>query len=256
MIETLKKQMKSNYEIEITQLEIDSTINMLTNNFLSGTSKNTYQDCILLEKDKQGKDYHIAKEFEEMLKNKDFKEMVEELIEFGIHRYEQKYRNRYEDTNFVLYQKYTYEEVCRLLNWKNNEVPLNIGGYKFDKDTKTLPVFINYDKNEKIQDTIKYEDHFISDNQLIAISKSGRNKNSEDVQNFVKAEERGITVELFVRKNKDDKISKEFYYLGRMKATGNLKEFTMPNTNKKAVEIEWILDTPVRVDIYEYIVNG
>ena len=30
----------------------------------------------------------------------------------------------------------------------------------------------------------------------------------------------------------------------------------MPNTNKKAVEIEWILDTPVRVDIYEYIVNG
>ncbi len=31
---------------------------------------------------------------------------------------------------------------------------------------------------------------------------------SEDVQNFLKAKERGIPVELFVRKNKDDKISK------------------------------------------------
>ena len=33
-------------------------------------------------------------------------------------------------------------------------------------------------------------------------------------------------------KNKDDKISKEFYYLGRMTATGRAKEFTMPNTDK------------------------
>ena len=71
----------------------------------------------------------------------------------------------------------------------------------------------------------------------------------------MKAEEKGIKVELFVRKNKDDKISKEFYYLGRMNATGKAKEFIMPNTNKSAVEIEWILETPVREDIYEYIIN-
>ena len=76
------------------------------------------------------------------------------------------------------------------------------------------------------------------------------------VQNFLNAKERGIDVQLFVRKNKDDKISKEFYYLGRMASTGGVKEFIMPNTDKTAVEIEWVLDTPVREDIYEYIVNG
>ena len=79
---------------------------------------------------------------------------------------------------------------------------------------------------------------------------------SDDVQNFLHAEERGISVELFVRKNKDDKISKEFYYLGHMKATGWTKEFIMPNTTASAVEIEWTLDIPVRSDLYEYIVNG
>ena len=62
-------------------------------------------------------------------------------------------------------------------------------------------------------------------------------------------------VQLFVRKNKDDKISKEFYYLGRMTATGQAREFIMQNTDKTAVEIEWILNTPVREDIYEYIIN-
>lgn len=90
----------------------------------------------------------------------------------------------------------TKEDACRLLNWERNEVPLNIGGYKYDKKTKTFPVFINYDKQENISDTTKYEDHFISCNHLIAISKSGRNIGSEDVQNFLHAKERGIDVQL------------------------------------------------------------
>ena len=41
-----------------------------------------------------------------------------------------------------------------------------------------------------------------------------------------------------------------------MTATGNTNEFIMANTDKAAVEIEWKLDTPVREDIYQYIVNG
>ena len=40
-----------------------------------------------------------------------------------------------------------------------------------------------------------------------------------------------------------------------MTATGQAREFIMQNTDKTAVEIEWILDTPVREDIYEYIIN-
>ncbi len=206
--------------------------------------------------EKEGSDYSMSQSFGEMLQNEDFYNILEELIDFGISRYKENFSMRYQDTDLVLYQKYTYEDACRLLNWERNEVTLNIGGYKYDKKTKTFPVFINYDKQNDISDTTKYEDHFTSHNRLIAISKSGRSIESEDVQNFLNAKERGIDVQLFVRKNKDDKISKEFYYLGRMYATGEVKEFIMPNTDKSAVEIEWALDTPVREDIYEYIING
>lgn len=124
-----------------------------------------------------------------------------------------------------------------------------------DKFDASITAFENYDKQDNISDTTKYEDHFVAENRLIAISKSGRSMDSEDVQNFLNATERGIDVQLFVRKNKDDKISKEFYYLGRVIATGNAKQFVMPNTDKTAVEIEWELETPVREDIYQYIVN-
>ena len=248
----LQKDLKL-YGKELTDEQIENIVNILTNEFPAGAAKNTYNQCIFIEQNKD--DYIPSVPILKMLGNKDFYDIVEELVTFGISRYERDYNNCYKNTDLVLYQKYTYEDVCRLLNWEKNEVPLNIGGYKYDSKTKTFPVFINYDKTEDISDTIKYEDHFISNRKLIAISKSGRGLLSDDVQNFLKSKERGIQVELFVRKNKDDKISKEFYYLGTMTPSGRAEEFTMANTDKTAVEIEWILDEPVREDLYEYIVS-
>lgn len=249
----LEKSLQENYGIVMEQDAQKNVINVMTNEFPSGSGKKTYESCIFIEK--EGEEYGISRSFSEMLKNQEFYTIVKELVQFGISRYKNNFSNKYQDTDFVLYQKYTYEDACRLLNWENNEVPLNIGGYKYDKKTKTFPVFINYEKPNDISDTTKYEDHFVNADTLIAISKSGRSLESEDVQNFLHAKERGIDVQLFVRKNKDDKISKEFYYLGRMSASGNAEEFCMANTTKTAVEIEWILDTPVREDIYQYIIG-
>ena len=50
-------------------------------------------------------------------------------------------------------------------------------------------------------------------------------------------------------------IAKQIAPTPQMIATGNAKQFVMPNTDKTAVEIEWELETPVREDIYQYIVN-
>jgi hypothetical protein len=249
----LAADMKANGK-ELSDVQKECIANVMTNEFAAGSSKATYSQCVLIEKS-QG-DYRPSESFSQMLQNEDFYNILSELVDFGISRYERDYKNTFGDSDLVLYQKYTYEDVCRLLNWEKNEVPLNIGGYKYDRKTKTFPVFINYEKAEDISDTTKYEDHFVNRQKLIAISKSGRSLESEDVQNFLYSKERGIRVELFVRKNKDDNISKEFYYLGSMTASGRAKEFQMTNTSKTAVEIEWILEEPVREDIYEYIVNA
>lgn len=253
LMNILKKSLQENYDCFMDGNCEENVVNVMTNEFPISAAKRTYTQCVFIEKEEE--DYGISKSFEAMLQNPDFYQVLKEVVNFGIARYQKNYSGHYQDTELVLYEKYTYEDVCRLLKWERNEVPLNIGGYKYNKKTKTFPVFINYDKQENISDTTKYEDHFISSNHLIAISKSGRSLESEDVQNFLKATERGIDVQLFVRKNKDDKISKEFYYLGRMTATGQAREFIMQNTDKTAVEIEWILNTPVREDIYEYIIN-
>lgn len=249
----LRHQLKKEYNIEFSEKSQKNIVNILTNEFASGTGKNTYKDCILISKEKD--DFGISRNYSEMLEHREFRNIISELIEFGFMRYKKNYSNRYMNTCFQLYAKYTYEDVCRLLEWEKSEVALNIGGYKYDDKTKTYPVFINYDKNQEIQDTIRYEDRFLNNTTLIAISKSGRTLKSEDVQIAVHAEELNVEMELFVRKNKNDKISKEFYYLGKIKSTGNTREFIMPNTSKPAVEIEYHLITPVREDIFDYITN-
>ena len=196
LLAKLRQVLSEEYQRPMDENCAQNIINIMTNKFPTNAAQKTYSQCVFLEKEED--DYRKTEFFGEMLKNPEFSEILRELIEFGINRYKENYSKRYQDTDLVLYQKYTYEDVCRLLNWEKNEVPLNIGGYKYDKKTKTFPVFINYDKADNISDTTKYEDHFVNERSLIAISKSGRSVESEDVQSFLHAEERGIDVQLFV----------------------------------------------------------
>lgn len=253
LMDKLRDILKEQYNISFKDSTETSIVNVLTNEFPAGTGKKTYEQCIFLEK--HGSDYKTSEVFMENLKNEEFKEIIEELIEFGINRYKRFYSSNYMDTSFQLYEKYTYEDVCRLLEWEKGEVALNIGGYKFDNQTKTYPVFINYNKSKNISDSINYEDRFLSPSQLIALSKRGRTETSDDVVQAYNAEEDGVEMSLFVRKSKDDKISKEFYFLGKINAIGTPKTITMKNTNKTAVEINYQLHTPIREDIYDYIIS-
>lgn len=253
VFENLEKTLKERNNLKLKAQTKTNLINLLTNQFATGSGRKTYSTCIFIQKEDH--DYGISKTFKKALQNQEFKKQIEELVDFGLYRNNKEYSKTYKNTQFNLYAKYTYEDVCRLLDWKENIVPLNIGGYKYDKDTKTYPIFINYDKSDDISETIKYEDQFITPNKLIAISKSKRTIESEDVQTALHSKKLGVNMELFIRKNKDDKVSKEFYYLGKIHPTGKTSQFTMPNTDITAVKIEYELQTSVEESLYNYLIN-
>ncbi|WP_249028981.1 DUF3427 domain-containing protein [Tannockella kyphosi] len=248
---TFKEVMQTKHNIVVSGNTIENVVNVLSANFITGISTKTYQDCCFVVKTSDG--VKISDEFSNYLNNYNFKEMIVELIAYGKYRYHKYYSNRYLNSSLVLYQKYTYEDVCRLLEWHQSIVAQNIGGYLYNEKTRTFPVFINYEKDSDINDETRYEDRFISSDKIIAISKQNKNLLSKDVQMFLGAKKENIKVDLFVRKNKDDKTAKEFYYLGRMNATGKAEEVVMPNTKVSVVEIEWQLETPIREDVYRYI---
>ena len=186
----------------------------------------------------------ISTQFKAQLNDSNFKQQIMDLINFGITRYKKNYTNTYKDTSLCLYKKYTYEDVCRLLNWEQNLVPLNIGGYKYDKHTNTFPVFINY------------EDKLIDQNTIICFSKPKRTLTSEEVVRIYNEATNHVKIHLFIRKNKNDNISKEFYYLGLMHTYGKPIQTIMPNTNNNVVQFTYKLENEIRKDIFDYITNN
>ena len=240
--------LKDKHGIKMNDITRSSVFNVLEGKFFRG---NAFKLKLVVV---QNNTPTLSKEFQDALLSAKFKEAVVELIRFGIYRYNKDYSNNYPGTSFNLYKKYTYSEVCWLLNWKAEEVSLNIGGYKFDTYSKTYPVFINYEKGDDVGATTRYEDRFNDQTTLTAISKSRRTLDSEDVINARNSKSRGILMPLFVRKNKDDQTSKEFYFLGTMEHNGIASEFIMPGTEGiTAVEIGYKLNTPVENNLYEYL---
>ncbi len=240
--------LKNRYGLTLDAHSIQNVEDVLAGNFFRG---GCFQ-IALAYRTKNG--FKLSDSFEHALKNEAFHKAVNELLEFGVYRYHRDYSKPYASTQFNLYKKYTYSEVCWLLGWKKEEVSLNIGGYKYDSYSKTYPVFINYEKEEDIAVSTRYEDRFTDPSSLTAISKSRRTVQSDDVQNAIHSQERGIMMPLFVRKNKDDQTSKEFYFLGTMRHNGHLHQFIMTGTKDiTAVEIGYKLDTPIESNLYEYI---
>lgn len=248
-----QKLLQEKYHVGMNEQVERSVIRNLKNEFPKEEERRKYSDCDLVEKNIDGS-YSLSSKFQKALLNKNFRQMILELLDFGIEQWKEKYGQIYRDTNFTLYQKYTYEDVCRLLNWKKNLNAQNIGGYYYDSDTKTLPVFINYHKAE---DAIAYEDRFVSEGHLIALSKHPRKITSSDAVHIYKQseEDKNNRIFLFVRKNKDDNEAKEFYFLGEIFAEGNPRQIYMEKTKDNAFEIDYRLDVPVRSDIYDYIVS-
>ncbi len=241
-------QMEKTYGIKVDDSTRSCVRAVLTNDFFRGNK--ICPDLI----DRNVDRFVPSAELIEAVSDEAFREDLNELLDFGIYRYKRDYQNNYSGTSFNLYKKYTYRDVCWLLNWKKEEVSLNIGGYKYDKYSKTYPVFINYEKSEDVGATTRYEDRFNDQSNITAISKSRRNLASDDVDTAIHSREKGVLMPLFVRKNKDDQTSKEFYFLGTMEYNGHSHEFIMPGTEDvHAVEIGYHLDTPVESNLYEYI---
>ena len=236
-----------NYRAQLKDSAVRSAIAVLKGDFA------TPKDFVsLLIDDECGP--RLTEAFATALRNAEFKRQILEVLDFGIARNRLDYAETYENTNFVLNAKYTYEEVCRLMNWEKNINGQNLGGYFYDEKTNTFPVFINYDKAPDISESIQYEDRFVSPSKLVAISKNNRTLNSPEIQRLKTWPENGLKTYLFMRKNKDDKGGKEFYFLGEMHPTGEF-EAIKTKSGDNAVEIEYELNAPVRQDLYEFMLS-
>ena len=247
IFERLQIILREKYCRSLTKIEKISIINNLTNEFTISNEKSKYANCVFIKP--SADDFIISDKFSQMVNSAEFKQILQEILSFAHKQYTQYYADCYRETNFVLYRKYTYEEVCYLLNWQSKINPNAMAGYFYEKNTRTMPVFINYILPDKKR--VDYANEFLSSSLITAYSKSNRKLNSSDARHIYNAEQEQNKLYLFVRKPNEDKEAKEFYFLGEISAVGS-PEYA-PKYN--GFKIVYKLHTPVRDDIFDYFIH-
>ncbi|WP_312258975.1 DEAD/DEAH box helicase [Megamonas funiformis] len=241
----IEQILTTKYHQELTEQIKVSLIRNLTNLFTISNEQAKFSNCIFIKE--SDNDYIISDIFKSVLQDEKFYFQINEILDFALKRYQKYYQHKYKNTNLVLYQKYTYEEVCYLLNWPQKINPNAMAGYFYEKTTHTMPVFINYIAPDKKR--VDYTNEFLSNTLITAYSKSNRKLDSSDAKHIYNAKEEQNKLYLFVRKPSEDKEAKEFYFLGEITAQGK-PEFA-PKYN--GFKILYKLDTPVRADIFDYL---
>ena len=186
-----------------------------------------------------------------------FKKFLNDSIEYSIFSFNEKHKIENFVNGFQRYKKYSRKDVFRILNWKENPVAQNVGGYMVSKNKENCPIFVNYHKEDDISDTTKYEDHFTSQHQFSWMSKSKRSLSSPDVKAIQNSNKTKMRLPLFIKKNNDEGLS--FYYMGDLKAIEkSFVEDKMPSKNGdvNVVRVIFNIDSPVEENIYKYITNN
>lgn len=128
--------------------------------------------------------YHLNEIIQKSLnENSFFKHLFTDILYSGLEK-SKKYQP---DKQLTLYEKYTRKDVCKLLNWHNDESS-TMYGYK----TKhlTCPIFVIYHKDDDVDSSVAYGDEFISSETFKWYTRSNRTLQYEEVHKIINAVEK------------------------------------------------------------------
>ena len=223
-----------------------SAIRILQNQFIKTPQDiRKYGDVRIISENGKG-----APEFLMDLLDGNFRMELQLLLKYSFQMYEDHYLHS-DENNLALYQKYTRKDICRLLDWPSDDSN-TIYGYKIAENT--CPIFITYQKQENVSRETRYNDRFLSNEIFSWMTRHKVKLDSKEVQAIMHAEETGMKILLFIKKN--DYEGSAHYYLGEVTpAEAPVQKEIVTEKGKKEpiVNILFRLQHPVREDLYEYI---
>ena len=252
------EQILKKYNIIFRIEDYNSAVRVLSKRFLNTQSgKLKYKDVSIVEESNLNKmgleiratSFLINVLYQQTQKNVELKKALEDIVEYGILRFEEAYSD-IDESNMVLYQKYSRKDVCRILNWERDDSSTMYG---YQIKYSTCPIFVTYDKKDDISETTKYNDKFIDSQYFSWMTRSRKTINSAETQKIINYEKDNLRLYLFIKKSDDE--GADFYYLGPVYPK-NYRQTTISDKNGKMIPImnfELQLKHAVRNDVYEYL---
>jgi superfamily II DNA or RNA helicase/HKD family nuclease len=192
-----------------------------------------------------------SKFFKQQLTNTTFHQFLLDSIYYGISRFDETFELENYLDGFLIHQKYSRKDICRILNWEKNEESTMYG---YSIKYNTCPIFVNYHKEDNIAASTKFEDKFINNSHFQWFSKPRRNMESKDVS-AIKNHNNSLRLSLFIKKSNGE--GSDFYYMGDVKPIDESFEITTilddHGKSVSVVKVIFKLNQPVEDSLYDYL---
>ncbi|MFL2028440.1 DUF3427 domain-containing protein [Loigolactobacillus zhaoyuanensis] len=225
---------------------IDSVLATLSLTFYTGGLKKAYAGAAMVQQ--QVDQIELTADFRSALQNDYFKKLVVDLLKASYYKSEQ-----FSQTEALTrYAKYRRRDVLRLLNWSEQMVDQNIGGY-VAKDGKFV-IFVTLEKGTDFKGAqMAYEDELLDNATMHWFTKSPRTLESPEIAKL--RDPAHWTVYLFAKKSDDE--GAEFYYLGEVKSQPEtIKQLEKPirdGKTRNVVAMDLQLMAPLETELYKYL---
>jgi phage repressor protein C with HTH and peptisase S24 domain len=248
--------------IELESIDFEEIKTVISTNYNYKISKETYNSCInnlnfkfVRKEEEIIKIYNdkliISKSFYKMMQNKTFKDFLIDNINYSIFSFNKQYKKELFKDGFILYQKYSRKDVCRILNWDLNE-EATVYGYKLSNNS--CPIFVNYHKEENIASSTKFPEKFLNSSQFLWYTKPQRRLSNSTIA-AIKNHNNQLRLPLFMKKHNGE--GTDFYFMGDVKPIDeSFEETTIKNDQNNDVPVVKVileLATPVESTIYNYL---
>jgi superfamily II DNA or RNA helicase/HKD family nuclease len=179
-----------------------------------------------------------------VLENKEFKKYIEDIINYGIFRYEKEFGETfYGVPHFKLYYQYQMVDTALLSNYRKKHSSFRGAGIA--TNGKEFFLFIDLHKEEDIKESINYKDKFINQRIFQWQTQNSTSPDSERGKDIIFNKNRGVNLHLFVRKYRtiDDKVE-PYIYIGK----GNTIEYEGEKPITTKIELEHEVPTSIYIE--------
>jgi len=248
----LNSVLYDNFKYTITRETAKGVINILNGSFLKEADAQKYgiKGNIKITEHNDELWFEMSEEYCQFIKNGTLGVYINDAIRYSFYKFKRDYDyNKYRN-GFLLYEKYSRKDACRILNWDKDESS-TIYGYRIKYNS--CPIFVTYHKSDDITGSTKYEDTFINSTCFSWMTRNRVTLDSGEAQKIKEHKELGIRIPLFVKKS--DGEGADFYYMGDVEPI-DLYQTTIKNDKGVVlpiVNIKYGMIDEVEESIYQYL---
>ncbi|WP_085558506.1 DUF3427 domain-containing protein [Carnobacterium iners] len=243
------KQLFEQESLLVSDEIIRSVLNTLDLSFYTGSLAKAYKKQAFIEKIENK--VTLSPLFKKEMNHAYFIKLMEDILDTG----KMKSASYVPTELLTRYQKYKRKDVLRLLNWQQQMVDQNIGGYTTSNGE--FVIFVTLKKGENFSGAqMAYEDELLDTSTMKWFTKAPRSLNSPEVKKLMHPKD--WTIRVFAKKS--DNEGTEFYYLGDVKPVEEtiieLEKPTQDGGKKKVVEMLLKFSEPIDLNLYRYLEAG